>query len=110
LAGPALFGTFQQYREREYSVLITAHTQQTDPTVALRLAIQTQVYSPVVTDPALRNALGVAALSQIATRESNVRAYNDVVVLNTVLAVIFLAWAMMRTFVLARVAAGSSTA
>ncbi len=56
LAGPALFGTFQHYREREYSVLIPAHTQQTDPTVALRLAIQSQVYNPVVTDPPLKRA------------------------------------------------------
>lgn len=110
LAGPALFGTFQQYREREYSALIAANVQRTDPAVALRLAAQSQVYSHVVTDPALRSALGVAALSQIATREANVRAYNDVIVLNTALAVVFLAWTIIRTFVLARAAATPSAA
>ncbi len=95
LLGPAIYGTFQQYREHEYSAQIVARVDPTDPVVAQRLQLQGQVYARVVTDPALRSAQGVALLSQSATREASVRAYNDVVVLNTILALAFLAWSLL---------------
>ena len=99
LLGPAIFGTFQQYREHEYSAQIVAEIAPTDPIVAQRLQIQGQVYGQVITDPVLRNAQGIALLSQAATREANVRAYNDVVVLNTFIALAFLAWSLFQTLI-----------
>ena len=67
--------------------------------MAQRLQIQGQVYGQVITDPVLRNAQGIALLSQAATREANVRAYNDVVVLNTFIALAFLAWSLFQTLI-----------
>lgn len=99
LLGPAVFGTFQQYREHEYSSQIVANIDPTDPVVAQRLKLQGQIYASVITDPVLRNAQGMALLSQAATREANVRAYNDVVVLNTFLALAFLLWSLFRAAV-----------
>ncbi|ALN75044.1 MFS transporter [Aureimonas sp. AU20] len=102
LLGPAIFGTFQQYRQHEYSAQMTANVDPTDPVVAQRLRLQAQIYAPVITDPVRRNAQGTALLSQSATREANVRAYNDVVVLNTLIALAFLSWTLVRTVILSR--------
>ncbi|MEN3793024.1 MFS transporter [Fulvimarina sp. MAC3] len=99
LMGPALFGTFQQYRQHEYSAQIVADVDPTDPVVAQRLQLQGQIYGRVVTDPVLRQAQGIALLSKTATREANVRAYNDVVVLNTLIALAFLAWSLLQPLV-----------
>jgi MFS family permease len=96
LAGPALLGTFQQYREHEYSTAINSHVDPTDPVVAQRLQQQSQVYARVMTDPVLRQAQGRAQLAQIATREANVRAYSDVFALTAMLTLTFLAWSLFR--------------
>ncbi len=102
LAGSALFGTFQQYREHEYSSQITANVDPADAVVSQRLAMQGQIYARVITDPVLRNAEGVAQLSQIATREANVRAYADVFVLNALIALCFLFWSLFNVIGAAR--------
>ena len=110
LLGPAVFGTFQQYRQHEYSAQIVEQVDPTDPVVAQRLQLQGQIYGGLITDPVLRNAHGMALLSQTATREANVRAYNDVVVLNTFIALAFLAWSLLRTLIASRKASAASVA
>ncbi|WP_182083959.1 MFS transporter [Aureimonas sp. ME7] len=102
LLGPAVYGTFQQYREHEYSAAITAGVDPTDPVVAQRLQRQNQIYAATITDPVLRAAQGRAQLAQTATREANVRAYNDVVTLNTAIAVAFLGWSIFRILAVRR--------
>ncbi|MCC2978038.1 MFS transporter [Sphingomonas sp. PL-96] len=102
LAGPAVYGTFQQVREHEYSGQITANLVPSDPVVAQRLAIQGQVYAPVITDPVRRQAQGVALLAQTATREAHVRAYNDVFTLNAIIASLFLLYGVGLVAVAAR--------
>lgn len=101
LAGPAILGTFQQYREHEYSASINAGVDPTNAVVAQRLQIQGQVYGRVMTDPVLRQAQGVGQLAQIATREANVRAYNDVFLLNGILALLLLSWSLFHVLRLA---------
>ena len=101
LLGPAIYGTFQQYREHEYSGQLTQHVVAADPVAAQRLAIQRQIYARQVTDPVLRDAQGVGLLQQAATREANVRAYNDVFRLNAAVAFLFLLWSIWRTTVAA---------
>lgn len=112
LLGPAIYGTFQQYREHEYSAQQTQHVVAADPVVAQRLAIQRQIYARQVTDPTLRDAQGTALLQQVATREANVRAYNDVFRLNAAVAFAFLLWTVWRATAAAitgrRAAAASS--
>lgn len=94
LAGAALYGTFQQVREHEYSAQINANIDPGDPAVAQRLAQQSQIFARQVTDSVLRQAQGVGLLAQTATREANVRAFNDVFKLSTILASLFLIWSL----------------
>lgn len=101
MAGPAILGTIQQYREHEYSALITAGVDPTKPLVAQRLQMQGQVYGGVVGDPVLRQAQGTAQLAQLATREANVRAFNDIFLLNGVMALVFLGWSLFHVVRLA---------
>ena len=110
LLGPAIYGTAQQVREHEYSGQMTANVDPADPVVAQRLAIQRQIFANQITDPALRQAQGMAQLQQIATREANVRAFNDVFVLNAIIASLFLLWSVWRAIVLIRAARASASA
>ncbi|WP_242154221.1 MFS transporter [Sphingomonas sp. BAUL-RG-20F-R05-02] len=101
LAGPAILGTIQQYREHEYSATINAGVDPTSGIVAQRLQLQGQVYGRIVTDPVLRQAQGIAQLSQAATREANVRAFDDIFLLNGIMALVFLAWSLFHVVRLA---------
>jgi hypothetical protein len=96
LAGPAILGTIQQMREHTYSSTINAGVDPTQGVVAQRLQAQGQIYSRVLTDPMLRQAQGTAQLAQLATREANVRAYNDIFLLNAFLALAFLGWSLFH--------------
>lgn len=102
LAGPALYGTFQTMRQHEYSAQMTMHVNPADPVVAGRLALQGQIYRSQVTDPVLRQAMGVSQLAQSATREARVRAYNDVFTLNAILAFLFFLWSLYRNLMALR--------
>lgn len=95
LAGSAIFGTFQVYRQHEYSAAITANVNPSDPVVANRLQTYGQTYARVITDPVIRQAQGISLLSQEATREASVRAYNDVFILNALIALSFLLWSLV---------------
>lgn len=101
LAGPAVLGTFQQFRQHEYSAAINAGVDPTHGVVAQRLQIQGQIYGRVMTDPMLRQAQGVGQLAQIATREAQVRAFNDVFLLNGLLALLLLSWSLLHVIRLA---------
>jgi MFS family permease len=94
LTGSALLSTYQLHRERVYSRELTAQLNPADPQVAARLQMQGQVYRGVIADPVLRAAQGTALLGQIARREANVRAFNDVFALSGALAVAFLVWSL----------------
>lgn len=101
LAGPAVLGTIQLYRQHEYSASINAGVDPTSGVVAQRLQLQGQVYGAVITDPMLRQAQGTAQLAQVATREANVRAFNDIFLLNGIFALIFLGWSLIHVVRLA---------
>lgn len=101
LAGPAVLGTIQLYRQHEYSASINAGVDPTSGAVAQRLQLQGQVYGAVITDPMLRQAQGTAQLAQVATREANVRAFNDIFLLNGIFALIFLGWSLIHVVRLA---------
>lgn len=94
MTGSALLSTYQLHREQVYSSELTADINPADPQVAQRLQQQGGVYRGLITDPVLRNAQGTALLAQIARREANVRAFNDVFALSGVLAMAFLSWSL----------------
>jgi MFS family permease len=92
LAGPAVLGTYQLYREHEYSTVLVADLNPAAPQVAQRIKLYQGVYAKTITDPARRDIQAQALLAQVTTREANVRAYNDTSLLNSLIALGFLLW------------------
>ncbi|MBB4618807.1 MFS transporter [Sphingomonas abaci] len=86
LAGTALLGTYQVVREKANSAAIVDAVDPTNPLVTQRLQAGGAAVGRVIGDPGLRSAEGGALLSQAATREANVLAYDDVFRLVAVLA------------------------
>ena len=99
LAGSALLGTYQIVAEKAHSAAIVQNIDPTDPIVTARLAAGGAGVARVIGDPTLRSAEGGALLSQTATREANVLAYNDTFRLIAVLAALtttYLAFLLAR--------------
>lgn len=92
LLGASLLGTFQVVREKMHSATIVQEIVLTDPQVAARIAAGGRLIARTVGDPVLRNAQGAGILSQQATREANILAFNDVFLLVGVLAVLAAIW------------------
>jgi MFS family permease len=92
LGGSALLGTYQVVREKANSAAIVQSIDPTDPLVQARLAAGSAGVSRVVGDPVLRQAEGGALLSQTATREANILAYNDMFRLIALLAALTFAY------------------
>ena len=105
LAGSAMLGTYQTYREQQYSVQLTQQINPANPVVAARLQMQQQALAGQVSDPVLRAAQGTAQLAQSVRREANVRAYNDVFHMVALVAFAYLAWALLRSQLAQRLAA-----
>ncbi|WP_225206103.1 MFS transporter [Novosphingobium huizhouense] len=95
LVGGALLGTFQVVREKAHSAEIVQSIVMTDPQVPARIAAGGRLVARTVGDPVLRNAQGAALLSQQASREANILAFNDVFLLIGVLAVIAVIWSIL---------------
>ncbi len=102
LAAPALFGTYQVMREKYHSSHLTEQVVPGDPRVAARLQAQTQALASRQGDPRLRQAQSAAQLSQMATREANVLAFNDVFRLIGMLAIGVFGWTLYRTLRIAQ--------
>ena len=92
LIGSSFFSTYQQVRTQYHRVEIISDLPQTDPLVAQRLAMYQQSSSKYTLDPALQQNQAVRNLNQVVTREAQVQAYNDVIALNGVFAVLLLIW------------------
>ena len=94
LTGSALLNTYQLYREHEFSSSLVTTMSRTDPQASQRLSQQSAALGAVIADPVLRSAQGAAQPAQVARRESNVRAYNDVFMFSAMTAVAFLLWVL----------------
>jgi hypothetical protein len=94
LIGSSLLNTYQLHREHEFSASLVATMNRTDPQVSQRLAQQSAALGPAIGDSVLRSAQGAAQLAQVARRESNVRAYNDVFMFSAMTAIAFLLWVL----------------
>lgn len=102
LGGAAALGTFQIVRERLHSNELVQSIVMTDPQIATRLQQLGGAYGRVVTDPALRQNLGAALLSQQIAREANILAFNDVFLLIGGLSCLALLWLGGRWLILRR--------
>lgn len=98
LLGTALVGTFQSVREKFHSSQLVEHLTLLDPQVAARVQAGGAALGGTLADPAARSTQGVAALGAAATREANVLAYNDVFLMIGVIALLTLAWLLIRYF------------
>ncbi|MCH7315234.1 MFS transporter [Acinetobacter sp. ANC 3882] len=96
LVGSSFFNTYQQRHTYDYKVEINSNLDPTDPLVAQRL--QTYQHSAVLSsnDPVLQNNQALQNLNKVVTREAQVRAYNDVIVLNGIFAVVLLLWGLFK--------------
>lgn len=92
LAGSALLGSLQVVREKFHSNQIVDHLNPANPVVAHQFDVYAGAYAHVLTDPALRAAEGHALVSQLATREANILAFNDVFFVIGVIATITFLW------------------
>lgn len=77
LLGAAIFGTFVTLREQFHSNVLAEGITLLDPLVAQRIQAYGAAYSRVLTDPAQRDARGLALLGQSVSQQSYVLAYND---------------------------------
>lgn len=110
LFGAALLGTFQVVRERLHSAEITAGLIAGDPLVAQRIQSNAGAYARVLTDPALRQAEGAAILSQQASAQANILAYNDVFLLIAAIAGGTILWASFHIMRIRRQALAKAAA
>ncbi|MFJ5382731.1 MFS transporter, partial [Cupriavidus sp. CER94] len=92
LAGSALLGTFQTWREKFHSHALVQGISLSDPLDAARLQLLSNVYSRVLADPVLRQTEGTMALAQQVTREANVLAFNDVFLVIGILSTVTFVW------------------
>ena len=96
LVGSSFFNTYQQRHTYDYKVEINSNLDPTNPIVAQRL--QAYQHSAMVSsnDPVLQNNQALQNLNKVVTREAQVRAYNDVIVLNGIFAVVLLLWGLFK--------------
>jgi MFS family permease len=104
LLGSSLLGTFQVVREKYHSSQLADQLSSLDPLVATRIQQSGAAYARVLTDPASRTRQGIASLSQSATREANILAFNDVFLLIASIAALLALWIFGRALWLKYVA------
>ncbi|AYO55366.1 MFS transporter [Acinetobacter wuhouensis] len=92
LIGNSFFSSYQQVRTQNYRTEIISDLKPTDPIVAQRLAIYQQASAQYTLDQALEKNQAYRNLNQVVTREAQVRAYNDVIAMNGIFAILLLLW------------------
>jgi len=104
LLGSSLLGTWQVMREKFHSSNLADQLSSLDPLVAARIQQGGAAYGRVLADPSSRTRQGISVLSQTATREANILAYNDVFLMISILAALLAAWIFGRALWLKYVA------
>lgn len=92
LVGSSFYNTYQKHQTQIYQMDINRNLTQTDPIVAQRLSQYQAKFTPSITDPTLDQLQAVKTLSQTANREAQVRAYNDVINFNSIVAIVLFLW------------------
>ena len=92
LLGNSFFSTYQQIRTQNYRTELVSNLSDTNPVVAQRVLSYQQAAARYTLDPSLEQNQAVRDLNQVILREAQVRAYNDVIALNGIFAVLLLLW------------------
>lgn len=96
LLGAALLSTFQIVREKYHSSHLAEHLTLLDPQVDARIKTLSSPFVKILSDPALLQAQGMAALKTIETREANILAYNDTFMIVAGIAIATILWIVYR--------------
>lgn len=94
LIGSSFYNTYQKHQTQIYQMNIDRNLEQTNPIVTQRLNQYQAKFSPNITDPTLDQLQALKTLSQTANREAQVRAYNDVISFNSVVAIVLFLWGL----------------
>lgn len=96
LIGSSLLGSFQVVREKFHSSVLADQLSSLDPLVAARIQQGGAAYGRELIDPVSRTRQGIGVLSQAATREANILAYNDVFLLISIIATVLAGLIFLR--------------
>ena len=99
LVGSSFYSTYQQVRTQNYRAEIIQQLPETNPLIAQRILTYQQSSQRYTLDQQLEQQQALKNLNQVVTREAQVRAYNDVISFNGVVAMLLLLWG---TFLIAR--------
>lgn len=92
LMGSSFFSTYQQQRSQAYRSQIINDLNATQAPLQQRLQSYQHRYQPYIQDPQQLNTQALKAVDQNIRQESQVRAFNDVIALNGLFAVLLLLW------------------
>lgn len=92
LIGSSFFSTYQQQRSQVYRSQILNDLSTTQALVQQRLQSYQHRYQPYIQDPRQLNIQAFKAVDQNIRQESQVRAFNDVIALNGLFALLLLLW------------------
>lgn len=98
LLGNSFFSTYQQVRTQNYRAEIISDLSPTDPIVYQRIHTYQQSTSKYTLDQHLQQNQALQNLNQGVTKEAQVRAYNDVIAMNGIFAIILFIWSMLNIF------------
>ena len=96
LVGSAFYSTLQQQRTQYHKQSILQQMQSTDATVTQRLQQYQAGFKPVITDNNLSQQQAQQSLNQIVTREAQIKAYGDIITVNSYIATFLFAWGMIN--------------
>lgn len=92
LMGSGFFSTYQKIRTQNYQAELINTTSLTNPIVEQRLNGYTQGARAYTLDPVQASNQAQRMMSQAMNKEAQIRAYNDVIFLNGLFAVLLLLW------------------
>ena len=95
LVGSAFFSTYQKHRTQNYQTEIINTTSLTNPMVEQRMNGYTQAAKVYTSDPIQASNQAQSMLNQAINKEAQTRAYNDVIFLNGLFAVLLLLWRLV---------------
>ena len=94
LAGSALYSTLQQSRTQVYRQEILQAMDATDANVTQRIRQYQAMFEPTTTDKDLTLQNSLNTLNQVVQREAQVKAYDDVIAMNSYIALFAFFWGL----------------
>lgn len=94
LVGSSFFSTYQQLRTQNYQAEMYANLNMSQPQLEQRLESYVAQAQRSTLDPVLQQQAALKMLQQSLNKEAQVRAYNDVIFLNGIFALLILVWGL----------------